>query len=518
MEAPVAARATVGWALGAEMTPRLQTPACKLRAAHSAICWCYSVAKSSPTLCDPHGQQHTRLPLPSLSGSSSFCALYKHTPPRTFGVWLLSLNDVWGSSILLTISSHCWRESHQVLHHQWGWWSLARDTMTVAELETMRSPRGTENAWAQKELYSFPPEHCSCVCTTNPINPFQSYMGISSHVGSNLHFPEVTEAILSPRTHPQWSQSTDTRLCWRKEQCLLQMPSKEPRQPVLKTLQLSDDLQRKIFRRQGEGGGHEVRDQLVDILLNGGWWGNWESASSTFWFQLIWGLRARGQHTVKFFHLLGVSVSAKQLRGHGSEYYPYWGDSKCRWFCLMAKLLYYLSCLTVVLCFCIFSLLQLKLFFGTQGRPRRIKIFYKQESSGWETQGGSWGILLGYTKDKMKTVCLFTLLKGNPIPLTLFLPVKFDLTSLLLAFVLQMKFHGLAQKYLLMFINTEQCKTEMSVPSPHSSYQRPCCVIEVVQSTSSVTLNIRWNLIFTERQCRFRGCWTLVWMLVATTK
>ena len=49
------------------------------------------------------------------------------------------------------------------------------------------------------------------------------------------------------------------------------MPSKEPRQPVLQTLQLSDDLQRKIFQRQGEGGGHEVRDQLVDILLNGGW-------------------------------------------------------------------------------------------------------------------------------------------------------------------------------------------------------------------------------------------------------
>ena len=195
-----------------------------------------------------------------------------------------------------------------------------------------------------------------------------------------------------------------------------------------------------------------------------------------------------------------------------------WGDSKCRWFCLMAKLLYYLSCLTVVLCFCIFSLLQLNLFCGTQGRPRRLKIFYRQESSGWETLGGSWGILLGYTKDKMKTVCLFTLLKGNPIPLTLFLPVKFDLTSLLLAFVLQMKFHGLAQKYLLMFINIEQCKTEMSVPSPHSSYERPCCVIEVVQSTSSVTLNIRWNLIFTERQCWFRGCWTLVWMLVATTK
>ena len=49
------------------------------------------------------------------------------------------------------------------------------------------------------------------------------------------------------------------------------MPSKESRQPVLKILHLSDDLQRKIFQRQGEGGGHEVRDQLVEILLNGRW-------------------------------------------------------------------------------------------------------------------------------------------------------------------------------------------------------------------------------------------------------
>ena len=27
-------------------------------------------------------------------------------------------------------------------------------------------------------------------------------------------------------------------------------------------------------------------------------------------------------HVVNFFHLVGVSVSAKQLKGYGSEYYP----------------------------------------------------------------------------------------------------------------------------------------------------------------------------------------------------
>ena len=56
-------------------------------------------------------------------------------------------------------------------------------------------------------------------------------------------------------------------------------------------------------------------DQLVDILLIGWWWGKWEWSSSTFWFQPVWGLRACRQHTVNFSHLVGVSVSANQLKG-----------------------------------------------------------------------------------------------------------------------------------------------------------------------------------------------------------
>ena len=63
------------------------------------------------------------------------------------------------------------------------------------------------------------------------------------------------------------------------------------------------------------------RGQLVDILLIGWWGGKRESASSTFWFQLVWGLRAREQQAVNFSYLEGVSVSAKQLKGPGSEYY-----------------------------------------------------------------------------------------------------------------------------------------------------------------------------------------------------
>ena len=41
---------------------------------------------------------------------------------------------------------------------------------------------------------------------------------------------------------------------------------------------------------------------------------DWESASSTICFQPVWTLCAFGQHVVNFSHLVGVSVSAKQLK------------------------------------------------------------------------------------------------------------------------------------------------------------------------------------------------------------
>ena len=45
--------------------------------------------------------------------------------------------------------------------------------------------------------------------------------------------------------------------------------------------------------------------------------GGEESASSTFWFQLVWVYLLIGSIQITF-HLLGVSVSLKQLKGHGS--------------------------------------------------------------------------------------------------------------------------------------------------------------------------------------------------------
>ena len=59
-------------------------------------------------------------------------------------------------------------------------------------------------------------------------------------------------------------------------------------------------------------------DQLMDFLLIGWWLGDLELASSPL-FQLVKSLC--GQHRVNFFHLVGVSVSVKQFKGHGLEYY-----------------------------------------------------------------------------------------------------------------------------------------------------------------------------------------------------
>ena len=123
-------------------------------------------------------------------------------------------------------------------------------------------------------------------------------------------------------------------------------------------------------------GGH---DQLMDILLIGWWWGNWESASSTFWFQLVWGLCACGQHTVSFFLLVGVPVSAKQLKGRGSEYYLYspW-RTKGLWLCFIAK----------VLLFCLALLFFPHVLTSLMKSVLWLKLLYRQKA------GHEWGSIL----------------------------------------------------------------------------------------------------------------------------
>ena len=74
------------------------------------------------------------------------------------------------------------------------------------------------------------------------------------------------------------------------------------------------------------------------------WWGNqmvfWEPTSSTLWFQPVRGLQAGHQHAINFFHLMGVSVSATQLKDMAQDINcSLWGGTKEPLLCFMAKLL-----------------------------------------------------------------------------------------------------------------------------------------------------------------------------------
>lgn len=45
-----------------------------------------------------------------------------------------------------------------------------------------------------------------------------------------------------------------------------------------------------------------------------------ESQLSTYYFQLVWGLRADGQHAVNLLHLVGALVFAQQLKDMAQDF------------------------------------------------------------------------------------------------------------------------------------------------------------------------------------------------------
>ena len=126
--------------------------------------------------------------------------------------------------------------------------------------------------------------------------------------------------------------------------------------------------------------GMAFREGFLKTAWGRGWQGVW-SAHAQFLWPLVggevtrlyfssqhhqpsgssWsgGLHAGGQHTVNFFCLLGVLVSAKQLKDMAQDIIcSPWGEIKDPWLCFMAKLLLFcLAWLIVLFCFCIFSVL-----------------------------------------------------------------------------------------------------------------------------------------------------------------
>lgn len=66
-----------------------------------------------------------------------------------------------------------------------------------------------------------------------------------------------------------------------------------------------------------------------------------------------------GHHLVNFFHLVGISISTRQLTGHGSEYCLLAIEKELKEldYALNEYVITVWSPLTVLLCFCTFSLL-----------------------------------------------------------------------------------------------------------------------------------------------------------------
>ena len=151
---------------------------------------------------------------------------------------------------------------------------------------------------------------------------------------------------------------------------------------------------REFYSVQGAG-----CDQLVDILLIGWWWGNWESASWPFWFQPVWSgvymLVGSGQLTSSTWWGIQYLQNSSKDRAQNIIYSP-WGRTKGPWLCLMAKVL--LFCLAWLFSFLsafshfsdwFYSLT--KFFLQTKGRQRT-----------WmgSVLGRSHSVLLGYIRSR----------------------------------------------------------------------------------------------------------------------
>ena len=95
---------------------------------------------------------------------------------------------------------------------------------------------------------------------------------------------------------------------WSRKNSLIALPGRGPQQAECVLTQVV----RSFIVKEAQRGGWCY--PLTYLPLTGGWWGRRESASSTFWFQQVWAPRACGRPTVNFSRLVGLSVSAKQLK------------------------------------------------------------------------------------------------------------------------------------------------------------------------------------------------------------
>ena len=95
----------------------------------------------------------------------------------------------------------------------------------------------------------------------------------------------------------------------KESQCLLKGTKQGERAACAQKTQTPWWLSEKVFLKivwgkRSQVGNQLLYNSLVDDEVNRMMF--WESQLSTFWFQLVWGLCAGGQHAVNFLHLVGV--------------------------------------------------------------------------------------------------------------------------------------------------------------------------------------------------------------------
>ena len=145
--------------------------------------------------------------------------------------------------------------------------------------------------------------------------------------------------------------------------------------------ELPEGFQGKVLKTGWGRGGFWVCDRLLNVLLIGCWWGNWESTWGVSHHLLV--------PTCLVVCMLAISIQLTSSTWWGFQHLHHsskgmaqniiWGGTKNPWFCLMAKLLFCIAWLFSFL-FSFFHFSDQIYFLELREALRRLKFFYRQEA------------------------------------------------------------------------------------------------------------------------------------------
>ena len=165
-------------------------------------------------------------------------------------------------------------------------------------------------SWGRKELDTTERLICS------DLNDFLNFYPEEYLYPKKWEHYILTEPNLDLLSCSHWSQSTDTRLWWRKGKYLLQAWSKESRLLRPKIVEIPNIFEGKVFKNRVS-----ESNQLMDILLICWWWGNlmWrtDSFEKTLMLGKIEGRRRRGWQRMRWLDGITDSMDMS-LSNYGS--------------------------------------------------------------------------------------------------------------------------------------------------------------------------------------------------------